>query len=82
MIKENAGFAVRKEINNCIVCKDKDCVSEVHKYVTRHNLYYDKDGKLKISKSGINYIKKYEKHIQMLKVQRTKGKDTYSWNDM
>lgn len=53
---------------NCIVCKKKKCISEVHKYVTRHNLYYDKDSKLKISKSGINYLNKYEKHIQMHKV--------------
>ena len=42
----------------CDVCRKKDCNSEVHKYVTRHNMYYDKDSKLQISKSGLKLLNK------------------------
>jgi hypothetical protein len=40
----------------CDVCKKISCKDEIHKYVTRHNMYYDKDSKLKISKSGLNKL--------------------------
>ena len=46
----------------CEVCRKK-CNSEVHKYVTRHNMYYDKDSKLQISKSWINYLNNNENKI-------------------
>jgi len=42
----------------CDVCKKISCKDEIHKYVTRHNMYYDKDSKLKISKSGLKLLNK------------------------
>ena len=46
----------------CDVCKKIKCKDEIHKYVTRHNMYYDKDSKLKISKSGLNKLNNYERN--------------------
>jgi len=46
----------------CDICKKENCKDKVHKYVVRHNLYYDKDGELKISKSGIDKLNNNERN--------------------
>lgn len=52
-----SNIQVQKDIK-CDVCKKRSCKNEIHKYVTRHNMYYDKDSKLKISKSGLKLLNK------------------------